>query len=192
MVFVKIYFLVLKYLLIFTIKTYDVVTNTINKKSTIMNITIIAAVSSNGVIGINNTLPWSLPKDLKRFKSLTTGHTIVMGRKTFESIGKPLPNRRNIVITRDTNWCHEGVEVLNNILEITQLTEDVFIIGGSEIYKQSMGIADKLEITLIDKDFEGDTYFPEIEHLMWKEENRESFNNGEFDYHFITYKKNIL
>ena len=157
-----------------------------------MNITIIAAVSRNGVIGINNTLPWSLPKDLKRFKSLTTGNTVVMGRKTFESIGKPLPNRRNIVVTRDTEWKHEGVEVINDLYDIVKYDGSIFIIGGSEIYKQSMGLAGELELTIIDKDFEGDTFFPEMEHLLWIETNRESFNNGEFDYHFINYKKNIL
>jgi len=161
-----------------------------------MKITIISACSKNGVIGINNDLPWYLPQDLKRFKQITTGKTVVMGRKTFDSIksrlGKPLPNRTNVVLTRDKTFSEEGVIFHHSIEEVMENHEEVVVIGGSEIYKLFIHTADTIELTLIDKEFDGDSYFPEMESLLWKESNKESFNNGEFDYHFITYKKNIL
>ena len=131
---------------------------------------------------------WKVPGDLKRFKELTTGHPILMGRKTFESIGKPLPNRTNIVITRDPNWRQEGCLVYNNFEDVLSLFEkqNLYIIGGGEIYKALIGIADKIELTLIDKDFEGDAYFPEID-SNFSVENMESHSCPEFNYHYITY-----
>jgi dihydrofolate reductase len=151
-------------------------------------INIIVAMSKNRVIGDSNTLIWHLPEDLKRFKQLTTGNTIIMGRKTYESIGRPLPNRRSIIITRDLNYFVEDCEVVNSLEEALLLSNnDCFIIGGGEIYKQSINIADKLYLTLIDKEFEGDTVFPEIEN--WLEVSCEDFNNDEFKYSFIEYER---
>ena len=151
-------------------------------------IKIIVAMSKNKVIGDSNNLIWHLPEDLKRFKQLTTGNTIVMGRKTYESIGRPLPNRRNIIITRDLNYFVDGCEVVNSLEEALLLSNnDCFIIGGGEIYRQAIDISDKIYLTLIDKEFEGDTTFPEIGE--WHELSCESFNNDEFDYSFIEYER---
>ena len=145
-------------------------------------------MSKNRVIGDSNTLIWHLPEDLKRFKKLTTGNAIVMGRKTYESIGKPLPNRRNIIITRDINYSVNGCEVVNSLEEAFLLTgSDCFVIGGGEIYKQSLDKTDRIHLTLIDKEFEGDTTFPEIGD--WYESSCESFSNDEFDYSFIEYER---
>lgn len=155
-------------------------------------ISIIVATSKNRVIGNNNSLIWKLPADLKRFKQITTGNTIVMGRKTYESIGKPLPNRRNIIITRDTNYLVDNCEIVNSIEEALMLcNNDCFIIGGGEIYKQSIDIADKIYLTLVQEDFEGDTYFPEIG-KEWTKVIREDFEPDEKNAHkysFINYEK---
>jgi dihydrofolate reductase len=151
-------------------------------------ITLIAACSSNRVIGKDNTLIWKIPGDLKRFKDLTIGNPILMGRKTFESIGKPLPNRTNIVLTRDKNWKMDGCLVYNHPDELLPLFEmdNLFIIGGGEIYNMFIRKADRIELTLIDKDFDGDTYFPEIGN-EWTEVKRETLECPEFVYHYITY-----
>lgn len=151
-------------------------------------ITLIAACSSNRVIGKDNQLIWKVPGDLKRFKELTTGHPILMGRKTFDSIGRPLPNRTNIVITRDKNWKHEGCLVYNNFEDVLSLFEkqNLFVIGGGEIYKKLIGLADKIELTLIKKDFEGDAFFPEID-SNWTVENIENHSCDEFEFSYITY-----
>jgi len=155
-------------------------------------INIIVATSKNRVIGNNNSLIWSLPADLKRFKQITTGNTVVMGRKTYESIGKPLPNRRNIIITRDTNYLVDNCEIVNSLEEALMLcNNDCFIIGGGEIYKQSIDIADKIYLTLVQEDFEGDTYFPEIG-KEWTKVSREDFEPDEKNAHkysFINYEK---
>jgi len=151
-------------------------------------ITLIAACSKNRVIGKDNQLICKVPGDLKRFKELTTGHPILMGRKTFESIGRPLPNRTNIVITRDKNWKQEGCLVYNNFEDVLYIfeKENLFIIGGGEIYKSLINLADKIELTLIDKDFDGDAYFPEID-SNWTVEKVESQSCPEFNYSYITY-----
>ena len=146
-------------------------------------------MSKNRVIGDSNTLIWHLPEDLKRFKQLTTGNAIVMGRKTYESIGRPLPNRRNIIITRDKDYSVEGCEVVNSLEEAFLITgSDCFVIGGGEIYKQSLSYSEKIYLTLIDKDFEGDTEFPEI-NSEWKEINKEEFESIEFNWSFIEYER---
>lgn len=148
-------------------------------------------MSKNRVIGDSNTLIWHLPEDLKRFKQLTTGNAIVMGRKTYESIGRPLPNRRNIIITRDKDYSIEGCEVVNSLEEAFLITgSDCFVIGGGEIYKQSLSYSEKIYLTLIDKDFEGDTEFPEINE--WKEINKEDFESSEFNWSFIEYERFIF
>lgn len=153
-------------------------------------ITLIAACSSNRVIGKDNQLIWKVPGDLKRFKELTTGHPILMGRKTFESIGRPLPNRTNIVITRDKNWRHEGCLVYNNLEDVLSIFEkhNLFVIGGGEIYKSLIARADKIELTLIDREFDGDAYFPEID-STWIVQNSETHQCDEFTYHYITYTR---
>ena len=143
-----------------------------------MKITLVAAIAKNNIIGINNSLPWDIPEDLKRFKAITSGHPILMGRKTFESIGRPLPNRKNIVLTGDEDYFFEGIDVTNNFDEakelIKNLNEEVFIIGGSSIYKLFESSADELAITHIEKEFEGDSYFPDFDWSKWavKEEER--------------------
>lgn len=156
-------------------------------------IKIIVATSRNRVIGNDNTLIWHLPADLKNFKRLTTGSAIIMGRKTYESIGKPLPYRRNIIITRDKNYKVDNCEIVNSLEEALLICfENCFIIGGGEIYKQVLPIADEIYLTLIDEDFEGDTYFPEIKEEEWFEVSKEYFEPDEKNKHkysFIKYER---
>ena len=144
-----------------------------------MKITIVAAIASNNVIGQKNSLPWDIPEDLKRFKQLTSGHTILMGRKTFDSIGRPLPNRTNIVMTKDTNYQKEGVEIVFDEKEalnlIKDLNQEVFIIGGSKIYELFEPMATSLMITRVLKDFEGDAFFPDINWSNWRVKSKEEF-----------------
>jgi dihydrofolate reductase len=151
-------------------------------------------MSSNRVIGVNNTLPWHLSEDLKHFKSLTTGHTIIMGRKTYESIGRPLPNRRNIVISRDMKASYEGTEVVHSIedaFSISRNDNEVFVIGGSNIYEQALSLVDNLYITEIKKSFSGDAYFPEINKQIWIESSREDhITNDGLEFSFVKYQKN--
>lgn len=155
-------------------------------------IKIIVAMSDNRVIGSNNELIWKLSSDLKRFKELTTGHPVVMGRKTYESIGRPLPNRRNIIITRNSEYEVEGCEVVSSLEEALLLTNnDCFIIGGGEIYKQSLEIADKIYLTVVHKDFEGDTTFPELgkEWATIDTKDFEADEKNEYNYSFIEYDR---
>ena len=144
-----------------------------------MKITLVAAIASNNVIGKENSLPWNIPEDLKRFKQMTSGHTILMGRKTFDSIGRPLPNRQNIVMTKDENFEREGIKVINDFDEALELikesNEDVFVIGGSKIYELFEPVANSLAITRILKDFEGDAFFPNINWDLWQIEKEEKF-----------------
>jgi dihydrofolate reductase len=144
-----------------------------------MKITLVAAIASNNVIGKENSLPWNIPEDLKRFKQMTSGHTILMGRKTFDSIGRPLPNRQNIVMTKDENFEKEGIKVINDFDEALELikesNEDIFIIGGSKIYELFEPVANSLAITRILKDFEGDAFFPDINWNLWQIEKEEKF-----------------
>ena len=158
-------------------------------------VTIIAAVSINNVIGNKNKLIWNLPNDLKRFKKLTTGHSVIMGRKTFDSLPNPLPNRDNIVITRNTDYSNSDVTVCSSIEDAINLTKtdtQPFIIGGGEIYSQTINLADKIELTRVYKKFDGDAYFPEIPLDIFELINEERYNSNaqnEFDYSFLTYKK---
>jgi len=158
-------------------------------------LTIIAAVSINNVIGNNNKLIWKLSNDLKRFKNLTTNHSVIMGRKTFESLPNPLPDRDNIVITRDTNYSKPNIQVCSSIEDAINLTKtdtQPFIIGGGEIYSQTINIVDKIELTRVHKEFDGDAYFPEIPLDIFKLINEENYNSdleNEFDYSYLTYKK---
>ena len=158
-------------------------------------LTIIAAVSINNVIGNNNKLIWKLSKDLKRFKNLTTNHSVIMGRKTFESLSNPLPDRDNIVITRDTNYSKPNIQVCSSIEDAINLTKtdtQPFIIGGGEIYSQTINIVDKIELTRVHEEFDGDAYFPEIPLDIFELINEENYNSdleNEFDYSYLTYKK---
>lgn len=131
-----------------------------------MSVSLIVAMSRNRVIGKNNQLPWRLPEDLKRFKELTMGHPIIMGRKTYESIGKPLPGRTNIVLTKDTAYQVGGIQVARSLEEALNFggkDEEKFVIGGSEVFKKAYPLCDKIYLTLIDRDFDGDTFFPELD-----------------------------
>ena len=160
-------------------------------------IKILVAYDENRVIGKDNQLIWHLPADLKRFKSLTTGHVILMGRKTYESIGKPLPNRTTIVITRQVDFQAEGTitahSVEEAILKAKSLTrEDIFIVGGAEIYSLSLALADQLLVTQLHDIFEGDAFFPEISADTWEIVDRERGVTDEknpFQYSYITYQK---
>lgn len=160
-------------------------------------LSIIAAISDNNVIGKDNKLIWHLPEDLKRFKELTIGHTIIMGRKTFESLGKVLPNRKHIVLTRDTSYHidDENVEIINDIEDLEKYinsVEENFVIGGAIIYRQLMSKVDKMYITRIHEKFEGDAYFPVINEEEWKETERYQGIKDEkniYDYEFIIYAR---
>ena len=158
-------------------------------------ITIIAAIGENNELGKDNQLVWHLPDDFKRFKSITTNHFIVMGRKTFESFPKPLPNRTHVIITRQKNYAPENCIVVNSIkdaIAISPKNEVIFIIGGGEIYKQSIAIADKLELTRVHHAFEADTFFPEIDLEKWNldfEEFHSKDEKNNFDFTFLTYSR---
>jgi dihydrofolate reductase len=135
-----------------------------------LRLSLIAAVSDGGVIGRDGGLPWHLPADLKHFKALTTGHSLLMGRKTYESVGKPLPRRRNIVLTRSRGWQAEGVEVaadLDEALALVAGEAEVFVAGGSELYAQALPRADRLYLTRVHGEVEGDVFFPEVPWQEW-------------------------
>lgn len=156
-------------------------------------ITLIAAVAENNALGKDNQLLWHLPDDFKRFKNVTSGHYIIMGRKTFESFPKPLPNRTHIIITRQKKYPSENcivVDSLQKAIAICPPTEELFIIGGGEIYNQSIEIADKLDITRVHNTFDADTFFPEIDLNKWKLTSAEFHAKDEkhyFDFTFETY-----
>ena len=154
---------------------------------------VIVAIDSAGGIGINNTLPWHLPQDLAHFKRTTSGHPIIMGRKTFDSIGRPLPKRRNIVITRNPDWSHAGVESVSSLQAAASLVADcdAFIIGGAEIYAQALPLATRLIVTEIGKRFDCDAFFPAIDPQLWRETARQNQRDAgdEFDYAFVTYER---
>ena len=158
-------------------------------------ITIIVAASENDVIGNNNKLIWHLSKDLIRFKNLTKGHHVIMGRKTFESMPKALPNRTNVVITRNKNYTAENITVvdsLENALKVCKDDPQPFIIGGGEIYRIGLTYAKRIELTRVYHNFEGDTTFPQIDKNIWKEvKNIKMFNieNHNYNFSFITYDK---
>lgn len=142
-----------------------------------MTVSLIAAVARNGVIGRAGALPWRLPEDLKRFKRLTLGHPVVMGRKTFASIGKPLPGRDSIVLSRDPAFRPAGARVARSLEEALALagSGEVFVIGGEAVYREALPRADRLYLTLLDRDFEGDARFPDYDDAAFRELSRESF-----------------
>jgi dihydrofolate reductase len=159
-------------------------------------ITLIVAMGKNREIGKENQLLWHLPKDLKHFKEITSGHPIIMGRKTYESIGKPLPNRTNIVISRKNDWFEEGILIVGSIKEAVKfakkIDEEVFIIGGGNIYEQTIELADKIEVTLVDAELDADTFFPRINEKVWQktdEECHQKDEKNEFDFCFQTFER---
>lgn len=158
-------------------------------------LTIIAAAAENNALGKDNQLVWHLPDDFKRFKKLTSGHHIIMGRKTFDSFPKPLPNRTHVVITRQDNYRKEDVLVVNSLERAIELSADdpeAFVIGGGEIYKMSMKLADKIELTRVHGTFEADTFFPEIDENQWKlvsEEFHEKDEKHNYAFTYLTYER---
>lgn len=157
-----------------------------------MPLTLIVAYDRTRGIGLDNALPWHLPEDLAYFKKVTTGHPIIMGRKTFDSIGRPLPNRRNIVITRNRDWTHEGVDTASSLEDATRLGgDDAFIIGGAEIFIQALPLAQRLLVTEIDADYHCDTFFPETPMGQWRETGRlpQRSEKSGTAFSFVTYER---
>ena len=160
-------------------------------------ISLIAARADNGVIGSENDLPWYLPSDLRRFKELTTNHSVVMGRKTYESImqrlGHPLPNRLNIVLTRQDNFTAPSeVQIIHDLAATKTLPGEVFVIGGAEIYAQTIGLAEKFYLTEVKADINGDSYFPSIDPSNWRETARQSYkkdDKNQYDYDFVVFER---
>ncbi|MBI3478804.1 MAG: dihydrofolate reductase [Nitrosomonadales bacterium] len=158
-------------------------------------ISIVVAMARNRTIGANNTLPWHLPADLKHFKTLTMGHHIVMGRKTYESIGKPLPGRTSVVVSRNADYSIPGVIVVNSLeaaLAACGNDEEIFVIGGAELYRQAVKLADRIYLTEIDADISGDAHFTELDYALWQETGRASHAPDEknpHSYHFVVYEK---
>jgi dihydrofolate reductase len=155
-------------------------------------VNLIVAWSRNGVIGRAGTLPWHLPEDLRHFKRITLGHPIVMGRRTWESIGRPLPGRRNIVVTRNPQWSAPGCERAASLAQALQMCQgepEVFVIGGAELFAEALPLAQRLFLTQIDATFEGDTFFPPIDRGRWRETSREHLepaSDRPFGVDFIT------
>ncbi|MEK7708806.1 MAG: dihydrofolate reductase [Pseudomonadota bacterium] len=168
---------------------------------TSLRLSLLVAMAKNRVIGRDNKLPWHLPADLKHFKFLTMGQTIVMGRKTYESIGKPLPGRVNIIITRQEGYEVPGATVVSSIDDALLMCEKIrsingenFIIGGEELYRQTLKICQRIYITEIQRDFEGDVHFPEVDPNEWEETQRDkhiSENDTNLEYHFVVLDRKV-
>ncbi len=160
-----------------------------------MILSIIVAVANNNVIGKDNRLIWHIPADLKYFKSLTMGAPIIMGRKTYQSIGKPLPGRKSIIITRDMNYSADGCVVVHSLesaIAAAKEYNEAFIIGGEQIYRQAIGYADKIYLTRVYESFEGDSFFPEIDSTIWQlteQKDNEIDEKNKFKYSFLTYTR---
>lgn len=156
-------------------------------------LTIVAAVARNSTIGINNQLPWHLPEDLKHFKATTLGKPVLMGRKTYESIGRPLPGRLNIVITRQPDWQVDGVVTAHSVehaLALAGAVPEVCLIGGADLYRQALNQANKLVLTEIAADYEGDAHFPEVDPVVWAEASRaEQLSADGLAYAFVEYQR---
>lgn len=163
-----------------------------------MIISFIVAASTNNVIGKNNQLPWSLPNDMKFFKNITWAMPVLMGRKSFESLGKPLPGRLNVVITRQNNWKPEGATVVHSVEDAIKVAtaadyNEAFIIGGGEIFKEAMPVADKIYLTRVDVNLEGDAFFPVMNPKEWLMVSEQSFPTDEkhaYAYHFQLWERN--
>jgi dihydrofolate reductase len=159
-----------------------------------MKISLIVAMASNRAIGLNNQMPWHLSADLKRFKQITMGHPIIMGRKTFEAIGKPLPGRTNIIVSRNLAYQQEGCIVVDSIQAAInhgcRLADEVFVIGGATLYEATLPFADTLYITQINQEFDGDTFFPQLNMVFWTEIKREEAvdDNLKLSYSFLKFQ----
>ena len=155
-----------------------------------METVIVAAVGRTGVIGVDGRLPWRLPEDLARFKAITSGNTLFMGRATFESIGRVLPGRSTIVLTRDPGWSHPEVEVARNLPDALAMVStrghDAYVVGGAEVYRQALDVAHRLELTEVDAAPDGDTWFPDVDWSQWHEVSRV----GHPGFDFVTYDRN--
>ena len=168
-----------------------------------MKTSMIVAMAQNRVIGRNNQLPWYLPKDLKYFKHVTMGKPILMGRKTFESIGKPLPGRTNIVLTRNPDWQAEGIKVVSSLKQAVELAasiaeidgqDELMVIGGDQIYQTAFPDVDRIYLTEVHAEVEGDAYFPEFDRAAWKEVAREDFKAegpNPYDYSFVVLDRHV-
>ena len=163
-----------------------------------MKLSLIAALATNNVIGRNNQVPWHLPTDLRRFKALTMGHHLIMGRRTFESVGRPLPGRVNVIITRNEDWTSEGVTIVHSLEEAVRLAanagdEEAFIAGGAQIYELAMHRADRMHLTRVHAEVEGDTWFPEFDDVSeWHLTDAEHFDadeKNEYPFSFLTYDR---
>lgn len=160
-----------------------------------MPIAQVVAISQNRVIGKDNQLIWHMPADLKHYKNITMGHHMIMGRKTYESIGRPLPGRTTVIITRDKNYKAEGCIIVNSLdeaLKVAASDSEPCIVGGGEIFRQAMSITDKIYLTIIHHDFEGDTFYPELDPAEWKLIKREDFQPDEknrYPYSFCEYER---
>ena len=160
-----------------------------------MIVSLIVAIDENNGIGKDNKLPWHLPADLKHFKLITTGHSILMGRKTFDSIGKALPNRRNIVVSRQQDLIAEGAEVVQSLQDAFKLCEDeneIFVIGGAQIFEQSLPFASSMYLTVIHHNFDADTFFPEFDKNIWIQEHSTRHDpdyKNIYSYTFAKYRK---
>lgn len=158
-----------------------------------MSLSVIVALAKNRVIGLNNTLPWHLPEDLKRFKQLTMGHHIIMGRKTFESLGRLLPGRQTVIVTRNPDYKVDGAIVVHSLeqaMSVSSADSEAFLIGGAELYQQSLPLAKRLYLTMIDAEFEGDAYFPEIELDHWDLlEQQDLISQQGWAFHYLSYQR---
>lgn len=160
------------------------------------NVALIVAMAKNRTIGINNTLPWRCPEDLKHFKALTMGHHMIMGRKTFDSIGKPLPGRTTVVVSRNAQLHIPGCTVVNSLSQafaVSAHDAQIFVVGGADIYRQAIGFADTLYITEIQQEVLGDASFPEFDLVQWREVSREihhQISPEALEFHFVTYQRN--
>lgn len=153
-----------------------------------MSVTIIAAVARNGVIGRGSEIPWRVPGEQRRFKEATMGHTLVMGRRTFDAIGRPLPGRTTIVVTRQPDWTAEGVAVAHSVQEALSLASgEVFVAGGAEIYAEALPFTDRMLLTEVDAAPEGDVFFPSYDHTEWREISRERLTG----YTIVTYERTV-
>ena len=159
-------------------------------------VTLIAAVARNGVIGAEGDMPWRIPEDFAFFKRTTMGHPMVMGRATFDSIGRPLPGRRSIVVTRSQTWRHDGVEVAHSLDDALRLAacgaggDEVFVVGGGQIYRQAMPLADRLLITEVDLEPDGEVTFPEIDPQTWREVSRvPGGDSSDISFAFVEYER---
>jgi dihydrofolate reductase len=159
------------------------------------HVVLIAAVAANGTIGLNNRLPWHIPGDLQRFKALTLGHAVVMGRRTFESIGRPLPGRENIVVTRSTQFAAPGCRVAHSLEEALAAAGDAdqaFVIGGADLYREALPLAERLLLTEIGRDFPGDAFFPVFDRTAFRETSRQRQRTPDgLTYDFVDYQRRL-